>query len=177
MAVLQGRTFRLVSRGQAGLACDDRGLALGAVALATVSSGESCERRCEVRPFAELRAILHLAYGPQSDEAARRCHRGLLRAAAALEANDLAQAGVEAVMLGLPDLSVEGTAKLTAIADLEKGGAGWQDQPRVPAGQPGGGEWTSEGGSGSPSTPAARPAGARPGSRAANPASYIPGAR
>jgi hypothetical protein len=115
------------------------------------------ERRCAVRPLAELRAILHFAYGAQPEEAVKRCHRGLQRVAAALEADDLARAGVEAVMLRLPGVSVEGMAKLAAIADFEKGGTSWEDQPRVPAGQPGGGEWTSEGGGGGGASAQSRP--------------------
>jgi hypothetical protein len=47
-------------------------------------------------------------------------------------------------MIGLPDLSPVAMAKLAASSDLAKDGA-WQNEPRVPAGQPGGGQWTTGG--------------------------------
>jgi hypothetical protein len=37
-------------------------------------------------------------------------------------------------------------AKLTEIADLEKDSEAWRNEPRIPAGQTGGGQWTSGGG-------------------------------
>jgi hypothetical protein len=71
--------------------------------------------------------------------------------AAWLEAGDLAHAGIEAVMLRLPDVDADALAKLATLADLEKGGTSWQDEPRIPAGQPGGGQWTTGGGAAAPS--------------------------
>jgi hypothetical protein len=80
----------------------------------------------------------------------------LRRAAAWIEAGDIGRAGVEAVMLGLPALTPGAMAKLAHFADMEKGGSAWQNQPRIPVGQAGGGEWTADGG-GAPAT-ADRPA-------------------
>ena len=74
------------------------------------------------------------AYGPQPEDVSLRLHRGLRRAASAIEAGDLCLAGIEAVLLGLPDLTPPALAKLAEFAELEKGGTAWQDQPRVPAG-------------------------------------------
>ena len=48
-------------------------------------------------------------------------------------------------MLSFPTVEPGRLAKLTSLANLEKGGASWQDEPRVPAGQPGGGQWTTGG--------------------------------
>ncbi len=99
--------------------------------------------RYVVRPVAQLGDILGVAYGPQSGDAIRRCHRGLERTAACLEAGNPALAALEALMIALPDVSPPALAKL---AMLEKSGTAWQDQPRLPAGQHGGGQWTSGGG-------------------------------
>jgi len=137
--------YRLAPRGGAGLACDAAGVALGATDLARVHL-EGDRRRCEVRPPGEIGRVLKAAYGPQPDAVVQRLHRGLNRTAKWLEAGDLCHAGVEAVMLGFPDLTPTAMAKLAELADLEKRGAAWEDEPRVPAGQAGGGQWTTGGG-------------------------------
>lgn len=141
-----GRSFRLVSRGGAGLACDKNGVALGTVELVRTLLDARGGRHCAVRSPSEISEVLGAAYGPQSDEIVLRLHRGLSRAAAWIEAGDLGRAGVETVMLGLADLTPVAMAKLAQMADLEKGGTAWQNQPRIPAGQTGGGEWTTDGG-------------------------------
>jgi hypothetical protein len=68
---------------------------------------------------------------------------------------DVALAGIEAVMLGLPDLTSDAVAKLANLADLEKGGDSWRNEPRVPPGQTEGGQWTT--GGGGPSGPRTAP--------------------
>ena len=168
------RPYRLVSRGGPGLACDEDGVTLGSLALARTRRDAQGARRCEVRSPAGIERALRAAYGPQPDGVALRVHRGLRRAAAWIEAGDLGRAEVEAVKLGVPDLPPAALAKLAEFADLEKAGDAWEDQPRVPAGQTGAGQWTDDGGGGpsakapqpaKPSTPApqrARRAGRRP---------------
>jgi hypothetical protein len=138
--------YRLVPRGGAGLVCDNDGLALGAVALARARLDERRVRRCDVRSPDEIGEVLKAAYGRQPDEVVLRLHRGLSRAAKAIEAGELCRAGIEAVMLGVPDLTHGAMAKLPEIADLEKGGMAWQTEPRIPAEHTGGGQWTSDGG-------------------------------
>jgi len=125
------RTYLLVSRGQAGLVCDEDGLALGAACLARVRLDTAGVRRCEALSPAELGYILRTAYGPQLDGLVPSLHRGLRRAAAAIEAGDLGRAGIEAVRLGLPDLTPEAVLKLVRIADLEKRNPAWETEPRV----------------------------------------------
>jgi hypothetical protein len=49
-------------------------------------------------------------------------------------------------MLRLPELTPQAIQKLAEVADLEKAGAAWETEPRVPAGQAGGGQWTTDGG-------------------------------
>jgi hypothetical protein len=48
------RPYRLAPRGQAGLACDENGLALGNAALARVRRDAGGAARCEVRSPAEI---------------------------------------------------------------------------------------------------------------------------
>jgi len=139
---------RLVDRGGAGLSCDARGVTLGSAELARVHLEEGRVPCFEVRSLGELGQVLKAAYGPQSDAVVQRLHRGLRRTAAWLEAGDLCQAGVEAVMLGFPDLTPTAVAKLAELADLEKRGGHWKDEPRLPGGQAGGGQWTTNGGGG-----------------------------
>ena len=152
------RMYRLAPRGGDGLVCDKAGVALGAAALARVGAYAAGRRRCEVPPRQGLGRIVNVAYGPQPEEVILRLHRGLRRAAAAIEAGDLCLAGIETVLLGLPDLTPKALAKLAEIAELEKGGTAWQDEPRVPAGQPEGGQWTTADGAGGAPAVAAKPA-------------------
>ncbi len=153
------RIFRLLPRGEGGLACDKAGVALGAAELVRVGVDAVGRRRCEVAPPQALGRVLNAAYGPQPEPAVLRLHRGLRRAAAALEAGDLCLAGIETVLLRAPDLSRPALEKLAEVAKLEKWGTAWQNQPRVPAGQSGGGQWTTtEDAGGAPAVLAAIPA-------------------
>jgi hypothetical protein len=152
MFLEQVRSYRLGPRGGPSLACDEDGVALGSVTLVSVTLDAGGNRRCDVRRPDQITRLLNLAYGPHPEAVAERLQRGLRRVATALEEGDLAGAGIEAVMLRLPDVDAEGLSKLAAFADLEKGGTSWQDEPRVPAGQPEGGQWTAGGeAAGSPS--------------------------
>ncbi|MFI4976380.1 MAG: AHH domain-containing protein [Caulobacterales bacterium] len=157
--------YRLTARGGAGLACDEKGLALGGVDLARVRQDANGVAHCEVRSRGEVGQILRAAYGPQTDEVVLRLHRGLRRAAAWIEAGDLGRAGIEAVVLKLPDLAPEAMAKLAEIADLERlANTAWQTELRIPAGQTGAGQWTTGGGAPSAIAPATNVStqGARP---------------
>ena len=171
MELGQIRTFRLVDRGGAGLSCDPNGISLGGFPLASAdSSGGS--RRYIVMALGKLGDVLSAAYGPQRADEVQRRHRGLRRVASALEADDLALAGIEAVMLALPELGADAMAKLASLADLEKGGDAWLDEPRLPAGEPGGGQWTSGGGTASAELPASS---GQPGADVRDGASSSPG--
>jgi hypothetical protein len=119
-----------------------------------------------------LGRILSAAYGPQPQDVILRIHCGLSRAAKAIEAGDLCLAGIETVLLGLPDPSPQALAKL---AELEKGGTAWQDEPRVPAGRPDGGQWTTvEGAGGAPTVPAKPAAAVSPHVSAPRPEPPVP---
>ena len=140
--------YRLAPRGGGGLTCDKGGVALGPAELVRAGADAAGRRRYEVRPPHGLGRVLSAAYGPQPEEVVFRLHRGLRRAASAIEVGDLCLAGIETVLLRLPDPTRSALAKLAEFAELEKGGTDWENQPRVPAGQPGGGQWTTEGGAG-----------------------------
>jgi hypothetical protein len=130
------RMYGLSRRGGAGLACDERGVTLGPVAL--VEALDRGGRRVyRARPSEEIARTLALAYGPfDADDLARRL-AGLDVAARALEAGELALAGIATVLLKLPMLSPDATAKLAAEPTLRKYSP---DQPRDARGR-----WTSEG--------------------------------
>jgi hypothetical protein len=122
------RTYRLAPLARrGGLACDRAGVALGPADLVRVSE-DAGRRSYEMPPRMALARILGAAYGPQPESVVLRIHRGLRRAAAAIEAGDLCLAGIEAVLLRLPDLTRRALAE---IAELEKSGS-WENQPRFP---------------------------------------------
>jgi hypothetical protein len=110
-----------------------------------------------VRPLDEIGELLNRAYGAQRREVVEVCHRGLRRVTSRLEAGDLALASIEALMLRLPRIDAVGMAKLAGRGDFIKDGDAWQNEPRLPAGQPGGGQWTSGGSTAQPSSGQARP--------------------
>ena len=118
------------------MACDARGVALGPIALvdALSSNGKYVYRP---RPAEEIARALALAYGPfAADDLARRLS-GLDVAARALEAGDLAKAGIATVLLKLPPLSAEAFAKLAQEPTLKKYSP---DQTRDERGR-----WTTDG--------------------------------
>jgi hypothetical protein len=96
---------RLAPRGGGGLACDSEGVALGPADLVRRDAKVLGGRRYEVRPRPGLGRIVGVAYGPQSEDVILRLHRGLCRAASAMEAGNLCLAGIEIVLLRLPDLT------------------------------------------------------------------------
>jgi len=98
------RTYRLVEKGGAGLACDAQGVVLGGVPLAWAQDGDNGALKWRVRSPGEVADILTTAYGPQPSAAVDRCHRGLRRIAEQFETGDLALAGIEALMLRLPPI-------------------------------------------------------------------------
>lgn len=141
------RTFRLVPRGGAGLACDDDGVALGPVSLVEAFRDEAGKLRFRAKPLAELGKAMRLAYGEAEGEAIARHHRGLSRIAELLAAGQSTRARIHAVQLGFPDVGDDGMAKLARAATLRKFNPDWASEDRVADGQVGAGDWT-DGGSG-----------------------------
>jgi hypothetical protein len=76
------------------------------------------------------------------------------RIAKALDNRDLALAQIYGIYLPLGDLDAEQRKRLALAAPLTKAGFD-PDEPRIPAGEPGGGEWTSGSGAAAP-TPGGR---------------------
>jgi hypothetical protein len=141
------------------LTCDSEGAALGGIPVAWCSEGDDGASRWQTRSSDEIREILERAYGPQRGGVVERFHRGLRRVATHLEAGDVALAAMEALMLRLPSIGPDGMAKLAALNDLTKGGDAWENEPRAPAGQPDGGQWTTGGASAGPATSASHSGG------------------
>ena len=135
------RMYRLAPRGGGGLACDEAGVALGAADLVRIGPDAAGRRRCEVRPRQGLGRIVSAAYGPLPEDVILRLHRGLSRAATAIEAGDLCLAGVETVLLRLPNRCRERSPSLPKSPSWRKAG-----QPAGRAARPGriagGGQWT-----------------------------------
>ena len=111
--------YRLTARGGVGLACDERGIALGPVPLVEALSA-GARRVFRPRPAEEIARTLALAYGPFPPQDLVRCLSALDVAARALEAGDLIKASVAAVLLKLPDLTPEAFAKLAGDPLLKK---------------------------------------------------------
>ncbi|MFZ3237116.1 MAG: glucosaminidase domain-containing protein [Stellaceae bacterium] len=145
MTIDFARAYRLVPRGAAGLACDDDGVALGPVRLVEAVVDPSGRRTYRMRPAAEVAEALRLAYGATAD-AIENARRGLAEIARLLNSGERAQAGIRAVQLAFPEIASAAMAKLTHAASLQKDNPNWADEPRNPAGDPTGGEWTNGGG-------------------------------
>ena len=146
MTIAFPRAYRLVPRGEAGLACDDDGVALGPVRLVEAVIDQSGRRSYRVRPASEVAQALRRAYRPPPDEIERR-RRGLARIARLLTDGERAQACIRAVQLAFPEIAPAGMAKLARAADLQKFNPNWEQEPRIPNG-PGGGDRTNDGGAG-----------------------------
>ena len=144
MAVAFARTYRLVPRGEAGLACDDDGVALRPVALIEGETDAAGRGVYRMRPAAEVEKALRLAYG-FGPEKIERSQEGLTRIAELLDAGERVQASIRAVQLAFPEIATDAMAKLARAASLQKFNPNWAQEPRVPAGNPGGGDWTNDG--------------------------------
>ncbi len=115
MTIAFARAYSLVPRGEAGLACDDDGVALGPVRLVEAVADPSGRRRYRMRPASEVAEALRLAYGSTPDEI-ERWRRCLARVTQLLTAGERAQACIQAVLLAFPAVAPEGMAKLARAA-------------------------------------------------------------
>jgi hypothetical protein len=93
---------------------------------------------------AEVAQAFRLAYGSALTDI-DRYQRSLARIAQLLSAGEGVRARIEAVLLAVPEIELEGMAKLAEAAELRKDNPDWRSEPRDPAGIPEGGEWTSAG--------------------------------
>jgi hypothetical protein len=99
-----------------------------------------------LRPPDEVAQALRLAYGPVADPIVGRWCQGLAKVTERLARGEDAHARIYAVLLGFPEIAPEGMAKLAQAAGLGKYGTAWETEARVPAHNPGRGEWTNDGG-------------------------------
>jgi hypothetical protein len=110
--------YRLSKRSEAGLTCDEKGVALGPIALVERAHGKN--QAFQVRPTEEIARTLALAYGPLTVADYIRRVTGLNIAARALNDGDLALAGIATAFLKLPKQSPDAFAKLSADSTLRK---------------------------------------------------------
>ena len=123
-----------------GLVCDQDGAMLGPAPLAFHVRGTGGGRVFQAVSAERLGEILKAAYGPDFDLALDERASQLQAIARALTENRMADALIGAVHLRLPELSEAAVQRLAALAKYSP------DQPRVPKGNPDGGQWTREGG-------------------------------
>jgi hypothetical protein len=109
--------------------------------------------RCRLRPLENVAQALRLAYGPTPDPVIERRCRGLARVSQLLATGADAMARIYAVLLSFPEIVPDGMVKLSILASLRKYNPNWEDEPRVPAPNPGGGQWTSDGDDGGEHVP------------------------
>jgi hypothetical protein len=139
-----GKTYRIVPRGASGLACDEAGIALGPISLVKKCTQSN---QYEILNDRDLAETLVEVYGAISIEKFEAIKGGLRAVMRALEKQNLALASIAAVHLGLDEFGIEGYRRLAKLATLHKYNP---DEPRVPAGNPDGGQWTSNGASPEP---------------------------
>jgi hypothetical protein len=172
MNAISGATwFRLSAAGDgAGTRCDETGAFVGAQPIVVhVPNDHGCES-WRARPVAELNEALSRAYDLPVDMSPRV--GALATIAAALNSGNLARAQVAALQLRLPNLPVVAQGRYPEEDKFKLACLLWQsgvlgtaayiqlyrridkrdvsNQPRVPAGQPGGGQWTTDGGDETP---------------------------
>jgi hypothetical protein len=139
------RTYSLVPRGGPGLACDYEGLALGPITLAKKIGDAAGNRRYRLLSLEDVVQAFRLAYGPIPDAVIERRCRGVARVTQLLAGGADALARIHAVLIGFPQIPPDGMAKLVAAASLRKYNPDWENEPRVPAGNPDRGQWTGDG--------------------------------
>lgn len=141
--LVPGRWHRLVPRGDAGLSCGETGVALGPMPLISRAGSANGKTRYVSRPAVEIARTFGLAYRDMSEAQFGRCLAGLGRITEAFNRGDRVRAAIIAVQLRLLAIDAGGMTKLAAAWDLHKYDP---DEPRVPASNPDGGQWTSAGG-------------------------------
>lgn len=99
--------------------------------------------RWRARPRSMLEKLLRVGYGVPVDLGWRATQLGYV--AQALNKGDLCLARISLVRAELPPLPNGDRARAMAKADglLIKGNPDWEDEPRIPAGNPDGGQWTT----------------------------------
>jgi rare lipoprotein A len=131
--------FRLAERpgDHDGLYCGPDGLYLDSSPLIMRIGGSY-----RVRATDDIAVLIDAAYSPGADVACLL--PGLCLAAEALQQGEIARAMIAALHLRLGEIPKSRLARLARVNAVLKSFN--PDQPRVPAGNPDGGQWTGEGG-------------------------------
>lgn len=125
--------------GDTGIAVDTAGAMLGPDCVLVHRTAQGC--RCIGRD--EAAVLQHFLYADavEPDWLFEECRR----IAKALDNGEIALAQIYGLRIPIDGLDSGSLARLGAAAPLIKANFN-PDEPRVPAGQPGGGEWTTDGG-------------------------------
>lgn len=122
--------YRSVPRGEAGLSCDDDGVALGPVtfveALNSRDGGVSYDRIGREL----IDSTLAAAYGVQSEARCALIYSRLDAIAAAMSEGRHVFARIAAVQMGLPEFESEAFGRLKKIAVFGKYNPNWRQEPR-----------------------------------------------
>ena len=134
-------SFRLAKRspGSRGLACDEEGVSLGPVPLVLAERDGAGRRVYRAVSAPRLGKVLAAAYGPEFEAQPEAWAAKFDAIARALTEGRTAEAAIRAVHLRLPELSAEAAGRLALLAKYS------EDQPRIPAGEHGGGRWVRDG--------------------------------
>jgi hypothetical protein len=108
----------LFTRGEAGLCCDEDGVALGLVRLVEKCDAVPGKRYRICSPEVFVKAFV-TAYGKPPLDVALHFYEGLGRVMKSLDKGDLTLAMMKAIFLGFPEIEPEGMAKL-AMCELGK---------------------------------------------------------
>jgi hypothetical protein len=142
-----------------GLSCDEEGVFLaGDIRLVTRDLDSAGQAVYKTRPVSEVGWLLTKSYGAEVDFSNQI--QGLKRVAAYMTEGRWVLAKITAVQLRFPELPDNAAVQraITAheyltkcrcetAADRKARKRDVSDEPRIPAGQTGGGQWTMEGGS------------------------------
>lgn len=137
MLEVLGKGYRLVSRGGAGLSCDEEGVSLGNIALVRRDTSKSDHPYAPIERPRLIEALM-AAYGFEDTAEFQRIEDRLVAVARALNAGNVCLAAITAVQMRMPELSAYAERRLDALQKYNP------NQPHVPAGNPDGGEWTSD---------------------------------
>jgi len=146
MLELFGRFYRLAGQDGPGLSCDENGAKLGPITLVKRNKTNSGLSYAVVDPLG-LAAAFKAAFGATEASEINRIEARLNAIAHALNAGNPCLAAIIAVQMRVPEFGPGALKRITALAKLLK--AYNPDEPRVPAGNPDGGEWTGDGDSAS----------------------------
>jgi hypothetical protein len=136
-SVLEKRSLDARSPTSRRIVVDDNGATIGpdCVLVRRVADGYRC-----LHPR-EAAAIQQALFGPAGDPDRLFMSRGIARS---LNAGNLALAQIYGLRIPVPDLDGAPLRRLAAAAPFIKANFN-PDEPRIPAGEPGGGEWTDAG--------------------------------